>query len=255
MGKSTLGKSPADSGRNAEATSGPDTAPCTLAIDVGGSHIKASVLDRAGAFLADRVRIATPVESPPDEAVEVIARLVEPLPPFDRVSVGFPGAVRDGIVLTAPNLAHEGWKRFDLARALSARLGKPTRVLNDADMQGLGAIRGHGLEMAITLGTGFGTGLYLNGRLLPHLEIAHMPFRKGETFDEQLGNAARKLAGSQKWNKRVRKAIATLRGLTNFDHLYIGGGNARHIAFEPDPDVTIISNEAGIEGGVAAWRD
>ncbi len=255
MAKPSSAKPSPNQSGSPETAPSADTAPRTLAIDVGGSHIKAAVLDRAGAFLADRVRIATPAESPPKEVVEVIARMVEPLPAFDRVAVGFPGALRDGIVLTAPNLTNEGWKRFDLARALAARLGKPARVLNDADMQGLGAVHGHGLEMVITLGTGFGTGLYLNGRLLPHLEISHLQFRKGETFDEQLGNAGRKQAGAKKWNKRVRKAIATLRALTNFDHLYVGGGNAKHITFELDPDVTIVSNEDGIEGGVAAWRD
>ena len=229
--------------------------PRTLAIDVGGSNIKASVLDRSGVYLADRVRVATPVGSPPDGIVASIVELVAPLPPFERVSVGFPGVVRDGVVRTAPNLDHDGWKGFDLAGALTARLGKPTRVLNDADMQGLGAIKGSGLEMVITLGTGFGTGLYLEGRLLPHLEIAHVQFRKGDTFDEHVGNAARKRVGNKKWNKRVQKSIAAVRALISFDHLYIGGGNAKHITFGPDPDVTIVGNSAGIAGGVAAWHD
>jgi polyphosphate glucokinase len=242
-------------GTDPHTSRGPADGPCTLSIDVGGSHLKASVLDRAGAFLADRVRVATPVGHPPEDTVEAIAHLVEPLPAFDRISVGFPGVVRDGLVRTAPNLGHDGWKGFDLAGALGSRLGKPVRVLNDADMQGLGVIRGVGLEMVVTLGTGFGTGLYLGGKLLPHLEIAHQRFRKGETFDEQLGNAARKRVGDKKWSKRVRKAIADLRALAHFDHLYLGGGNARRLTFEPDPDVTIISNKAGIEGGVAAWHD
>ncbi len=250
-------KSAVSADKNPQATPDPSQEPRTLAIDIGGSHIKASVLDRAGTFLADRVRIATPVGSTPEEIVEAIAHLIEPLPAFERVSAGFPGVVRDGVIRTAPNLGHDGWKGFDLAGALTARLGKATRVLNDADMQGLGVVQGQGkgLEVVITLGTGFGTSLYLNGRLLPHLEIAHQRFRKGETFDEQLGNAARKRAGDKKWNKRVRKAIADLRALTNFDHLYIGGGNAKHITFELDSDITIIGNQAGIEGGVAAWRD
>jgi len=229
--------------------------PRTLAIDVGGSNIKASVLDRSGVYLADRVRVPTPVGSPPDGIVAAIVELVAPLPPFERVSVGFPGVVRDGVVRTAPNLDHDGWKGFDLAGALTGHLGKPTRVLNDADMQGLGAIKGSGLEVVITLGTGFGTGLYLDGRLLPHLEIAHVQFRKGDTFDEHVGNAARKRVGKKKWNKRVQKSIGALRALTSFDHLYIGGGNAKHITFGPDPDVTIVANSAGIAGGVAAWHD
>src|SRR5262249_28827779 len=158
----------------------------TLAIDIGGSHTKASVLDRSGVYLADRVRVPTPAGSAPAALIATILELVEPLPSFGRGSVGFPGGVWDGVVRAAPNLDHDGWKGFDLAGALGAKLGKPIRVLNDADMQGLGVIERRGFEVVVTLGTGFGTGLYLNGQLLPHLEIAHQPFRKGETFDEHL---------------------------------------------------------------------
>lgn len=229
--------------------------PCTLAIDIGGTGLKASVLDEAGQMLHDRVRVETPVGAPPEAIVEELAKLVAPLPAFDRISVGFPGVVRDGRVLTAPNLKHPGWQGFELARAMEVRLGKPTRICNDADMQGLAAIKGKGVELVITLGTGFGTALYLDGRLAPHLELAHHPFRKGETYEEQLGNPARKKVGTKKWNKRIQKAIKTLRNLVHFDHLYIGGGNARKVTFTPDPDTTIISNEAGIRGGIALWKD
>ena len=247
-------KSSASTPRSAGTALGTETGTRTLGIDIGGSHIKAAVLERAGA-VDKPARIDTPVGSPPGAIVDAIADLVSPLPPFDRISVGFPGVVRDGVVLTAPNLGHEGWHRFDLAGALTARLGKPTRVLNDADMQGLGAIRGRGLEMVITLGTGFGTGLYLDGRLLPHLEIAHLRFRKGETYDERLGNAARKKVGDKGWSRRVQKAIDDMRRLTNFDHLYVGGGNAKRLTFEPNPDITFIDNEAGIDGSAHAWHD
>jgi polyphosphate glucokinase len=227
----------------------------TLAIDVGGSGLKASVIDEKGRLLTERVRVDTPVGSPPRAIVEALVQLVGPLGGYDRISVGFPGVVRRGRVLTAPNLGHEGWKGFDLAGALARALGKPVRIANDADVQGLAVVGGKGVEMVITLGTGFGTALYLDGRLAPHLELSHHPFRKGETYDEQLGNAARKRIGNRKWNKRVRRAIRTLRALTSFDHLYIGGGNARKIDFELDPDITVVSNDAGIKGGVALWRD
>jgi polyphosphate glucokinase len=227
----------------------------TLSIDVGGTGLKASVIDDKGRLLTDRVRVDTPVGSPPREIVKALARLVAPLGSFDRVSVGFPGVVRNGRVLTAPNLDNKGWKDFDLAGALGRALGKPVRAANDADVQGLAVIAGKGVEMVITLGTGFGTGLYLDGRLAPHLELSHHVFRKGETYDDHLGNAARKRVGNGKWNRRVRKAIRSLRALTSFDHLYIGGGNAKKIDFELDPDVTVVSNEAGIKGGIALWQD
>jgi len=232
------------------------TAPTvnTLAIDIGGSGLKATVLDAQGAPLCERVRVDTPVGAPPTDVVTTLATLVRDLPAFDRIAVGFPGMVRDGVVRTAPNLGHDGWAGFDLAAAMAAALGKPARVGNDADVQGLAAIRGVGVEMVITLGTGFGTALYENGRLCPHLEISQQPFRKGETYDQQLGNAARKAVGNDKWNKRVHKAIANLRTLTHFDHLYVGGGNARKLAGELPVDVTIIDNAAGLAGGACLWR-
>ena len=232
-----------------------DVQHLTLAIDIGGTGLKASVIDEAGQMLTDRVRLPTPVGAPPQQIVEVLAAMVAPLGAFDRVSVGFPGVVRNGRVLTAANLGNDKWTGFALAQALEAALAKPVRVANDADLQGLAVIAGKGVEMVITLGTGFGTGLYLEGRLAPHLEIAHHPFRHGETYDQQLGNATRKQIGSARWNNRVKRAIGNMRRLTNFDHLFIGGGNAKKIDFALEPDVTIISNEAGMEGGVALWRD
>jgi polyphosphate glucokinase len=222
---------------------------------VGGSGLKASVIDDGGRLLTERARVDTPVGRPPKEIIQALVRLVAPLGPYDRVSVGFPGVVRQGRIVTAPNLDHEGWSDFDLAGALARALGKPVRVANDADVQGLAVIGGKGVEMVITLGTGFGTGLYLDGRLAPHLELSHHPFRKGETYEEQLGNAARKRIGNRKWNRRVKRAIRNLRSLTNFDRLYIGGGNARKIDFALDPDVTVVDNNAGLRGGAVLWRD
>jgi len=232
-----------------------DVQHLTLAIDIGGTGLKASVVDETGQMLTDRVRLPTPVGAPPQQIVETLAGMVAPLGAFDRVSVGFPGVVRNGRVLTAANLGNDKWTGFALAQALEAALAKPVRVANDADLQGLAVITGKGVEMVITLGTGFGTGLYSEGRLAPHLEIAHHPFRHGETYDQQLGNATRKQIGSARWNNRVKRAIGNMRRLTNFDHLFIGGGNAKKIDFALEPDVTIISNEAGMEGGVALWRD
>lgn len=151
----------------------------TLAIDIGGTGLKASIVDEAGDMCTERVRIATPVGAPPAKIVEALAGLVAPLGSYDRVAVGFPGVVRDGRILTAANLGNDAWIGFDLARALAGALGKPVLVANDADIQGLAVVSGKGVEMVVTLGTGFGTGLYLDGRLGPHLEIAHQPFRQG----------------------------------------------------------------------------
>ena len=234
----------------------PLLAPVTtdiLAIDIGGSGIKAAIVDERGVMRGERVRIDTPVGSHPDAIVAAIAALVDTLPRGDRIAVGFPGMVRGGRVLTAPNLDHDAWRGYPLALVLEQQLHGQVRVGNDADVQGLAAIVGKGLEMVVTLGTGFGTALYLDGRLCPHLELAHLKFRKGETYDEQLGDAARKRIGSRRWQKRVRKAIANLRTLTHFDHLYIGGGNARRLDQKLGDDITIVDNQAGIAGGAFLW--
>ena len=233
----------------------PATAPNTLAIDVGGSGLKAAVVDASGQMVGERMRIDTPVGAHPDQIVAALAELVRGLPAYERIAVGFPGMVRDGVVRTAPNLGHDAWRDYRLAEAVQRAIGKPARIANDADVQGLAVIEGRGVEMVITLGTGFGTGLYEDGRLCPHLELSQAPFRKGETYDEQLGNAARKKVGGKKWQRRVRKAIENLRALTHFDHLYIGGGNATKIDFELPADVTIVENRAGLCGGAFLWRD
>lgn len=226
----------------------------TLAIDIGGTGLKAAVVDPAGAFVGERVRIDTPVGAAPDAIVALLAEMVRDLPDHERVAVGFPGMVRNGVVRTAPNLGHEAWTGYDLAGALAAALQKPVRVANDADVQGLAVIAGKGVEMVITLGTGFGTALYHDGRLCPHLEISQQPFRQGETYDEQLGNAARKAIGNRKWRKRVWKAIANLRVLTHFDRLYVGGGNARRLEGELPADVALVDNSAGLSGGARLWQ-
>jgi polyphosphate glucokinase len=227
----------------------------TLAFDIGGTHLKAAVIGEEAELVGEPARIKTVPDQPAREVVARLVDMVRPLGAFDRVSVGFPGVVRAGRVLTAPNLGNELWQGFDLRQALTEALDKPVRVANDADLQGLAVIAGQGVEMVITLGTGFGTGLYQDGRLGPHLELAHHPFRKGQTYDQQVGDVARKQIGATRWNRRVVKAIDNMRRLTNFDHLYIGGGNARRIDFELAPDITVVSNVAGLKGGIALWRD
>jgi polyphosphate glucokinase len=204
-------------------------------------------------MLHDRVRAETPANLTPIRLVRIIADLAEVLPSYDRVSVGFPGVVRGGVIRTAVNLGDARLRGFNLARALKKRLGAPVRVCNDADMQGLGAIRGKGVEMVITLGTGFGTSIFENGRLGPHIELAHHPFHHDRTYEDELGDAALKEVGRRTWNRRLRRAIDTLRALTFFDHLYIGGGNSRLVRLKLPSDISIVDNAAGIIGGVRLW--
>lgn len=238
----------------------PDTPPADLrilSIDIGGSGIKADVIDAEGNPQAERVRIKTPPPPlTPDALMAAIAQVAEPLKSrgYNRVSAGFPGVVRRGKILTAANLGPDTLPGFDLAEALASQLGHPTRVINDADMQGLAAVQGKGVELVITLGTGMGSAVFSDGELGPHLELSHHPFRKGETYEEQIGNTALKKIGTKKWNLRVEKALKTLRVLTMFDHLYIGGGNAREIDFDLSADITVVDNSNGIKGGAFVWR-
>jgi polyphosphate glucokinase len=217
-------------------------------------------------MVSDRVRVPTPYPCPPDVLVGALRDLVEPLPAYGRVSAGFPGMVRAGCVLTAPNLSREGgkgtkvstevaraWGRVDLAGALQDSLGSPTRVVNDAEMQGAAVVQGRGLELVVTLGTGFGTGLFLDGRLAPHLELSQHPFRKSKTYDEVLGDAARKGVGNATWNRRVARAVRTLGVLLCFDRLYVGGGNAPRVTVDLGANVERVDNIAGILGGARLW--
>lgn len=226
----------------------------TLAIDIGGSGLKATVLDRDGSMLVDRVRVDTPDPAAPEGLVDALVALVEPLPPFDRISVGFPGVVRAGVVITAPNLGTDHWERFPLADTLRERLGdRPTRVLNDADVQGYGAIWGSGLELVLTLGTGLGSALFRDGELLPHMEFAQFPFRKRKTLDDYVGDAALEKIGDKKWNERIVKTIDAFRVLLHFDTLYLGGGNARKLSIRLPQDVKVVSNDMGLTGGIRLW--
>jgi polyphosphate glucokinase len=229
--------------------------PRTLAIDIGGTGIKAALLDDSGSLIGERQRVPTPPKPvTPEELVRAIDRAAAPLGTYERVSVGFPGYVRDGRVITAPNLGTDSLAGFDLQSVLAEHLGKPVRVLNDADVQGFGAIKGQGVEMALTLGTGAGTALFHDGEIMPHLELAHHPVSGNKTYDEYIGNAARRKKGRKAWNKRVAKVIEILREVVRFDHLYIGGGNAKDITFPLPPDVTIVPNTDGLTGGIRLWR-
>lgn len=227
--------------------------PLTLAIDIGGTHLKAGVLTPEGQMVAGPARVETPSPSTPDAVLGALAELVAQLGPFRRASIGFPGVVRRGRVLTAPNLGTTDWHDFPLAESLGDRLSVPTRLANDATVQGLGVIGGHGVECVITLGTGMGFALFEDGRPGPHLELSQHPVRGSKTYDQYIGNSARQDAGRKRWSRRVRKAIGCIATLTDFDVLYIGGGNARHIDGDLPAKVQLVSNEAGITGGIKLW--
>ena len=226
----------------------------TLSIDIGGSNVKAVLLDAAGQNLTEYEKIATPVPATPERVMVVIEQLAQRLNGFDKISAGFPGYVKDGVVHTAPNLGTDYWKQTNLAQMLATRLDKPAKVVNDADMQGLGIASGKGFEIVATLGTGFGTAFLKDGVLLPHIEVGQHPVSKDRTYDQYIGDKAMLEAGEEKWNRRMRKVLDLLKTTFNYDHLYLGGGNAKKIKFELDENVTMATNRDGIKGGARLWN-
>ncbi len=227
--------------------------PLTLAIDIGGTRLKAGILATTGRMVAGPARVDTPHPATPAVVLDALTAMVRPMGSFERISIGFPGVVRDGIVLTAPNLGTEAWHGWPLAATLAERLGVPARLANDATVQGLGVIAGRGVECVITLGTGMGFALFENGKPGPHLELSQHPVRGRKTYDQYVGNAAFRAEGRKAWNKRVRRAIDSITTLTTCDTLYIGGGNAKNLQLELPSNVRIVSNEAGITGGIRLW--
>lgn len=235
-----------------EATAPSPAGPRTLAVDVGGSGVKAMLLSAAGRPLSERLRVATPHPATPAAVLRTLKKLVAGRVAFDRVSVGFPGVVLDGVVKIAPNL-DPSWADFELEPAIRRLFGKPARVLNDAGIQGYGAIEGEGVEVCITLGTGFGFSLFLDGQYVPNIEMGHHPFRKGRTYEEALGAKALARAGRKKWNRTVARAIDQLGRTFNYRVLYVGGGNAARVTIELPGNVKVIDNLAGLLGGVKLW--
>jgi polyphosphate glucokinase len=225
----------------------------TLAVDIGGSGVKMMVLNPRGKPITERLRVPTPVPATPEPVLAALDQMKAQMPVFDRVSIGFPGVVKSGRTLTAHNLSSE-WIDFPLERVIQRKWKRPTRLCNDAAIQGFGAIRGKGVELVLTLGTGLGSSLFTDGRLCPGLELAHHPWHHDLTYEDYLGRAALKKHGKRHWNKLVEKAVEQTRALFNWDTLYLGGGNSDKITFKLPNDVKLVSNEDGLLGGVALWE-
>ena len=225
----------------------------TLCIDIGGTGLKTMIVSANGKPLSERTRIDTPRPATPRAIGAALLKTMPDRTQFDRVSVGFPGVVVDGVTRTAPNL-HPSWAGFDLATWVLRATGRPTRVLNDAGVQGHGVIQGRGTEVCVTLGTGFGFSLFVNGHYVPNVEFGHHPFRKGKTYEELLGDAALKRRGKGKWNKTLAAAVTQLQETFNFRLLYLGGGNARNVDVTLPRNVKLVDNVAGLLGGVKLWE-
>ena len=199
---------------------------------------------------SEKLREQTPERFTPAQLLALIERMAAQMPPYDRVAVGIPGIVHRDVVYSLPASKSRAFKRFELGVRLSDRLGVRSRITNDAAMHGLAAIRGDGLEMVITLGTGLGTALFIDGVLSAHYQT--LP-GQDEPFSPY-GKAALKKLGRARWEKRVRDLFDQLRGITNYDRLYVGGGNAERLRGEMPSRVTRIDSEAGLLGGYRLWE-
>ncbi|MDQ1245856.1 MAG: polyphosphate glucokinase [Actinomycetota bacterium] len=239
----------------------------TLSIDCGGSGIKGAILDPDGNLTSDRVRYRVAYPMAPADFLAVLDRLATGAGDFDRVTVGMPGMIRHGVVITTPHYITvagphsrvdpalaEAWSGFDVQTALTDRWQRPTVVLNDAQVQGAAVISGHGYEVMFTLGTGLGCAEFDDGVIQPKLEVSRAPVRKGVIYDEWVGAAARKRIGNGKWNRRVQQTIDGLRPMFCWDHLYLGGGEATRVKFRLQEDVTVVPNIMGIRGGARVWE-
>lgn len=228
--------------------------PLTLTIDIGGSGLKMLVLDPRGKPVNERSRVETPRPATPTAVLRALTGLIRQQPRFDRVSVGFPGVVLHDVIETAPNM-HRSWHGHPLGKSLQKITRKPVRVCNDADVQGLGDIHGDGVELMLTFGTGLGSALFVDGTLVPNLELGHHPFKHGKTYEELVGRAALEKLGKKRWRKHVVEAVEQLQPIFNFQTVYLGGGNAKHLRPQDLPkNGRMCSNEAGLLGGIALWR-
>jgi len=212
-----------------------------LAIDVGGSHVKVRVsnLRESREFISGPALTAA-------QMVASVRRLIKDWK-FDAVSIGYPGPVLHGKVVAEPHNLGRGWVGFDFRKAF----GRPTLVMNDAAMQAIGSYEG-GRMLFLGLGTGLGTAMIVNGMVEP-MEIAHLPFKEGRTYEDFVGEAGRRRLGAKKWRKAVKEVAQQLAAALETDYVVIGGGNARKLKKLPK-NARLGNNAYAFRGGFRAWR-
>jgi polyphosphate glucokinase len=212
-----------------------------LVIDVGGSHVKFRIGTRGK---------VNRFESGPELTARQMAAAVTAAVPrsaYDAVSIGYPGLVVHGRIVAEPHNLGRGWVNFDFQKVF----GKPVRVINDAAMQAIGSYEG-GRMLFLGLGTGLGATLLLDGVVEP-MELGHMPYRNGRSFEDYVGERGRVRLGTRKWRKVVREVVDHLRKVLEADYVVVGGGNARRLKSLPD-DVRLGDNHNAFIGGLRLWE-
>lgn len=212
-----------------------------LVLDVGGTHVKLRVNARGPIRKFD-----SGPDMKPRAMVRQIRALIGP-DDYDAVSMGYPGLVARGKVAAEPFNLGRGWIGFNFARAL----GRPVQVINDAAMQAIGSYRG-GRMLFLGLGTGLGATLIIDGVVEP-TEVGHMPYKRGRTFEDYVGEQGRRRRGSRKWRKSVLDVIERLRYAFEADYVVLGGGNAERLKKLPR-GVRRGDNKNAFLGGVRLWH-
>ncbi len=214
--------------------------PNVLAIDIGGSHVK---------VMTSRERVKRQFVSGPKLSARQMVAGVRQLTSdwtFDAITIGYPGVVsRDRIVKEPVNLGR-GWVGFDFAKAF----GKPTRVVNDAVMQALGSYEG-GRMLFLGLGTGLGSAMIIDGELAP-MELGHLPYQRGKSFEHYVGSAGLKRLGRKTWHKHVVDVVGRLAAALQPDYIVLGGGNVSKLAKLP-PLTRRGANRDAFAGGFKLW--
>jgi polyphosphate glucokinase len=212
-----------------------------LVVDVGGTHVK---------ILATGQREPRRVDSGPAMTARGMVSAVKRLSAdwsYDHVTIGYPGAVVHGHVVAEPHNLGPGWVGFDFRRAF----GRPVKVVNDAAMQALGSYR-RGRMLFLGLGTGLGSALIVDGVLEP-MELGHLPYKKGRTFEDYVGIRGLARHGKKHWRKDVLDVIARLRAALEPDEVVIGGGNAAKLEALP-PGTRLVDNANAFVGGFRLWN-
>lgn len=212
-----------------------------LAIDVGGSHVKVRVSNRRDVRQFESGPLLT--------AARMVAGVLELVGDwkYDVVSIGYPGIVIHGKIVIEPHNLGRGWVGFDFRRAF----GRPTRVINDAAMQAIGSYQG-GRMLFLGLGTGLGSAMIVDG-VVESMELAHMNYKKGRTYEDDVGDRGRRRLGSKKWRRAVKDVVGTLQTALEADYVVLGGGNARKLKKMPK-GARLGNNDFAFLGGFRMWR-
>lgn len=213
-----------------------------LVIDVGGTNLKVSV-----GGTVDVLKVPSGPEMTAARMAEDVRKAIAGQS-YDVVSIGYPGPVVNGRPAREPHNLGAGWMRFDYAKAF----GKPVRVVNDAAMQALGSYQG-GRMLYLGLGTGLGSAFVGDGALEP-LELAHLPYRKGRTYEDYLGLRGLKRMGRKKWQRHVETVVEILKHGLQADYVMLGGGQTKELKTLP-PGVRLGTNAHAILGGLRLWKE